>query len=256
MRFDRLPQKDPRTIARDIPGIFSIIFPQLAPGLVAYFNKTGTQFQDIEPMPRNVVEGSTIDRAMLFEISFARAEEIVSGSADPDWEKCIDVALERQMRFFDAERPTSIEKEDFAVAEWVGNNLAKMLYEIHAVTPVEKIIVSPKVLGYQWISEGYGDFSIGPKLIEVKCTNSRFRAADYRQILMYWLLSFAAAIEDKGDEWTSCILLNPRINLAVEVSFDELISIAAAGRSKVEILELFSAIIGDYATKSLPEYLI
>lgn len=254
MSFSRLPQKDPRTIARDIPGIFDVIFPQLAPGVVTYFNKKGTRFEHIEAVPGEVVEGSTINRAMLFEISFARAEEIISGSSDPNWEKCLAVALKRQRRYFDAELPTSFEDQDIEVAEWVGNNLANMVFGIHAVTPDEEITGSPEVSGYQWIANGNGDFAIGPRLIEVKCSSARFGAADYRQILMYWLLSFAAAIEQKGDEWISCTLLNPRMNFAVDVSFDDLISVAAAGRSKVEILELFSAMIGDYAVKSLPEY--
>ena len=31
-------QIDPRTVARNIPGIFDEIFPQLTPGIVMHFN--------------------------------------------------------------------------------------------------------------------------------------------------------------------------------------------------------------------------
>lgn len=33
-------QFDPRTVARDIPGVFDEVFPQLTPGVVAYLNKS------------------------------------------------------------------------------------------------------------------------------------------------------------------------------------------------------------------------
>lgn len=55
-------------------------------------------------------------------------------------------------------------------------------------------------------------------------------------------------------EWAIGVLLNPRRNKVVEISFNELIDIAAAGKSKIEILELFSSIVGDYALKALPEF--
>jgi hypothetical protein len=39
-------------------------------------------------------------------------------------------------------------------------------------------------------------------------------------------------------------LENPRLNLFVKFSFDEIISVIGGGRSKVELVELFSAILG------------
>lgn len=74
--------------------------------------------------------------------------------------------------------------------------------------------------------------------------------ADYRQILMYWLLSYASSIERDSSEWTSCILLNPRLNYMLDVSFDEIIKLVAGGRSKIQLLELFSSIVGDYGLRA------
>ncbi|SDY98157.1 hypothetical protein SAMN05421881_10927 [Nitrosomonas halophila] len=68
---------------------------------------------------------------------------------------------------------------------------------------------------------------MGDKLIEVKCGNRNFGSADYRQILMYWLLSYMASIEKGPLEWTTGILLNPRKNRFIEVSFDDLVSATA-----------------------------
>lgn len=63
-------------------------------------------------------------------------------------------------------------------------------------------------------------------------------------MLMYWLLSYCAAVEDVGREWSIGILANPRLNIFVKFSFDELVDIAAGGKSKVELVELFAAVLG------------
>ena len=71
---------------------------------------------------------------------------------------------------------------------------------------------------------------------------------------MYWLLSYASAIERDTSEWTSGILLNPRLNYVIEISFNDIIEVIAAGRSKVEILQLFSSIVGDYTLRENFEF--
>lgn len=246
--------KDPRTVARDIPGIFDVIFPQLTAGVVAYFNKRAVSFNEVEAVPEELVKASTLKRAMLFETAFARGEQLLNGITSADWNDCLKVATQRQRRHFDAILPDALMDADIVVADWVGKNLAHMLSLIHANESGDKLISSPEISGYQWIASGKGDFSVGPKLIEVKCTNKNFGSADYRQILMYWVLSYASAIEHDIPEWTNCILLNPRLNHVVEIPFNNIIEVTAAGRSKVEILELFSSIVGDYAIKALSEF--
>lgn len=41
-------QIDPRTVAREIPGVLNEVFPQLTPGIVAHFNASAESpgFQD------------------------------------------------------------------------------------------------------------------------------------------------------------------------------------------------------------------
>ncbi|WP_213286005.1 hypothetical protein [Bradyrhizobium sp. sGM-13] len=41
------------------------------------------------------------------------------------------------------------------------------------------------------------------------------------------------------------MFFNPRLNLVVKFSFEEIISIIGGGRSKVDLVEQFSAILGD-----------
>lgn len=183
MAYKRLPMKDPRTVARDIPGISDMLFPQLTVGIIAHFNKMVVSLPNIEAVPYELVKTSTLKPAMLFEIGFARGEQLVNGMAKADWDDCLEVATSRQRRHFNSKPPGSLMATDMAVADWVGHNLADMLSQLNSVGPGKKLVLSPQIAGYQWIASGAGDFSIGTRLIEVKCTNKRFISADYRQIL-------------------------------------------------------------------------
>jgi hypothetical protein len=113
----------------------------------------------------------------------------------------------------------------------------------------EPLVHAPEVSGHQWIASSVGDFALGHDIIEVKCTNKNFSSADYRQVMMYWLLSYAAAVEVRGREWVGGILVNPRLNLILTFKFDDLIEIIGAGRSKVELVEIFSSMIGSHLSE-------
>jgi hypothetical protein len=251
MAFNRLPAKDPRTVARDIPGIFDAIFPQLISGIVAYFNRKAISFADCEVLPDELVKASDLNRAMLFEVAFARGEQLIAGVKKPEWDICLKTAVERQRRHFDAKLPNALTATDKIVADWVAKNLASMLNRIQRTAKDHLLVQSPKIPGYQWIASGRGDFSLGTKIIEVKCTNKHFSAADYRQIVMYWLLSYASSIENGTPEWTHGILINPRLNRVLEFSFDDIVTVIGAGRSKVELLELFSSMVGEKTLRML-----
>lgn len=86
-------------------------------------------------------------------------------------------------------------------------------------------------------------------LIEVKCTAKRFSSSDYRQVAIYWLLSYAAAIEGRGEEWRDFVLLNPRSGMKVSMRFDSFLSVISSGRTKVDILQLFQALVGSRLTR-------
>ncbi|MGF1626760.1 MAG: hypothetical protein ACFCVH_17915 [Alphaproteobacteria bacterium] len=205
-------------------------------------------------MPIELVEASDLHHAMLFELAYARGEQMLEGTAIADWSACLTASVQRQKRYFDARTPEFLSEADTLVAEWVGKNMAQMLWEIETKASEGRLIRSPSIPGYQWIANGEGDFSVGSNIIEIKCTNRNFGSADYRQILMYWLLSYAAAIESDSSEWQVGILLNPRLNHFVRISFDEIVSVTAAGNSKVEVLELFSSVVGDEALALLSEF--
>lgn len=79
MRVLRLPFTDPRTVARDIPGISEILFPGLVPGIVAGLNQTWLELEDIEAVSKVELSKMSLSPAMLYEIACARAEFLLRG---------------------------------------------------------------------------------------------------------------------------------------------------------------------------------
>jgi len=248
VRFHRLPVKDPRTVARDIPGICDLLFPELVPAIIAHLNRGANAIPACTAITLSQINDSSISAAMLFEIAYVKAEGMLKGS-NLDWDNCIKIAVDRQSRYFDTKSPESLNKIDISIAKQTAENLVRALnYLNHTENRIKNdtLIISPIIRGYHWIAQGVGDFSFDKCLIEVKCTSKNFSSADYRQLLMYWLLSYSATIENKGVEWEKGILLNPRLNKYVEFKFSEIVNISSGGKSKVEVLELFSSIISDW----------
>jgi hypothetical protein len=239
-------QIDPRTVARDIPGIFDEIFPQLTPGIVAHFNSSAAQFE-IQPLPSALLSQSKLQKAMLFELGYAVGERLLTGAAI-DWPECIAMALRRQRVYFDAKPPAQFDAADQELAEIVGRNLSTALQAM-SVGANLPVVLRPSIPGLEWISNGHGDFAFGHTLIEVKCTAKRFSASDYRQVAIYWLLSYAADIEGRGEQWCEFVLINPRRGEKVSMRFDDFLSAISSGRTKVDILQLFQSLVGSRLTR-------
>ncbi len=242
MTLRRLPFRDPRTVARDIPGVLDVLFPRLSGSLVAALNRDAFQYPGLQPVPTELVDQSLLQKAMLFELAIARAELILSGQTEPMWGECISIALERQSRHYDARPPDSIEVSDQKAAEHAARNLISMLNYASRTNsaPIER---SPIIPGMGWIASGTGDFAIGKVLVEVKHTDRNFVAGDFRQVLMYWLLKYANSIEGNEEIWTDCLLLNPRRNCGLAVNFDKLLQSASSNSNRVELCEALRSIV-------------
>lgn len=234
-------QIDPRTVARDIPGIFDEVFPQLTPGVVMHFNLQA-EMMPVRALPTALLAASKLQRAMLFELAYSVAENILRGEAI-DWLTCFQATLERQRAYFDAKLPDQFDVADKSTAELVGRNLADTLQRMSASNG-QPLVMRPSIPGFEWIASGNGDFAVGESLIEVKCTAKRFSSSDYRQVAIYWLLSYAAAIEGRGAEWKEFVLFNPRTGARVTLSFNRFLSVISSGRTKVDILQLFQSLVG------------
>ncbi|WP_199731440.1 hypothetical protein [Paraburkholderia sp. RAU2J] len=133
------------------------------------------------------------------------------------------------------------------MAETVGRNLANSMTEMSLVSG-RAIVIRPRIPGLEWIANGYGDFALGGTLVEVKCSVKRFSSADYRQVAIYWLLSYAASIEGHEAEWEDFVLLNPRSGEKVSMKFNAFLSIISSGRTKLDILQLFQSLVGSRLT--------
>lgn len=239
-------QSDPRTVARDIPGFFEELFPQLTSGIVAHFNAQAVPIRSERILPE-AIRSTRLRPAMLFELGYAVGEALLEHGAI-DWESCFRVALRRQREFYDARTPDALMDGDRAVAEIVGRNLVAYLTEL-SVDLQQPIVFRPLVPGLEWIATGRGDFAVGDSLVEVKCSNHTFAMADYRQVAIYWLLSYAASVEQRGSEWRSVVLLNPRLGFRVSLGFDSFLAVVSSGRTKIDMLQLFVSLVGSRLTR-------
>lgn len=244
MALKRLPIRDPRTVARDIPGVLDVLFPRLTSGLVTSLNREIFSFPGIAPVPDELVESSHLQKAMLFELAVVRAEIMLDGEGEPSWNDCLRISRDRQGRHYDAKLPVQLEQCDLDVASHSANNLIAMLASVQSQYPNMQLQRSPVIPGLGWIASGVGDFALGSILIEVKHTDRNFISGDFRQVLMYWLLKYAASIEKNDVIWSECLLLNPRRNAGLRVNFDHLLRYASVGSNRVELFELLRSIVG------------
>jgi len=251
MRSSRRPIKDPRTVAREIPGLLDALFPALKGGFVHLLNSRAYACERAAREGSYELSSISVRSSMLFEVAVARAESLIAGDVEPDWSLCLSIASERQRRHYDARVPEELAASDKSAANWAAQNRVTMLDVLRKKREEERISVWPFIPGYEWIASSEGDFALGSALIEVKCGKENFGLADYRQVLMYWLLSYASAVEKRKREWTSLTLLNPRRNSMVEFDVDEVFGLIAQSASKVEALQLFVSLVEEFSLNSL-----
>lgn len=248
----RGPFRDPRTVARDIPGVLDVLFPRLSGGLVTSLNRNMFHFSGISALSEDRIEACEIQKSMLFEIAVVRTEMILSGTEiSSNWSPIISEAVARQRLHFDARIPDDISGHDIALAEHASNNLLSMLESVRSQYLDNALTTRPKIPGLGWISSGVADFAVGSLLIEVKHTDRNFIANDFRQILAYWLLKYSANLERDEDVWSDCLLLNPRRNSALLVKFDDLLLAGSAGLNRIDALELFRSILSNEIDKKI-----
>jgi hypothetical protein len=165
MALKRIPFRDPRTVARDIPGVLDTLFSRLTGGLVASLNRRMFSFADVIPVPEELVEKSQLQKAMLFELSMVRAEIILDGKGEPSWEDCLIVAGARQKLHYDAQIPVKLERCDIDIASHAAQNLLVMLASVQNQYPNMQLQRSPIVPGLGWIASGDLPLNFHPKAI-------------------------------------------------------------------------------------------
>lgn len=235
---------DPRSVARDVPGLFEIVFPGLTPGLVAHLNATSCSLEG------NAVDDEEVRRcklgaALLFEISCVRVDRLFErdeGADNP--QSCLAEAWRRQSRFYDARYVDFIDDHDWTIAREVGNSLHAALIDA-CRSRGQPLVVRPLVMGCQWISGSCGDYAIGDCIVEVKCIVGNFSGADYRQVLIYWMLSLIADVEGRGEVWKQAVLINPRRKLVVDLDLQNFLTVVGRGATHIEMMQRFLSVVGE-----------
>ena len=244
MPLSRLPRRDPRTVARDIPGVLDILFPRLTGGLVGSLNKKIFSFPGLSAIPNELVQKSDLQKSMLFEIAVVRAEALLRSDESLNWNNLLHIASDRQRQHYDARIPDSLSESDIQVADHAAHNLEAMLTSMQEQNLDALLEHGPLIPGLGWVASGSGDFALGNMLIEVKHTDQNFRAGDFRQVLMYWLLKYASSIEINDKIWSKVLFLNPRKNIALQIDYDYLLRSASSRLSRIELVELLRSIVG------------
>ena len=240
----RFPPRDPRTVAREIPGVLDILFPRLTGGLVASLNRATFSCSGVDPIDENLIEKSRLNKALLFEISVVFVEIRCSERRDSDWSECLTIAAKRQSQHYDAVIPDTLESHDIEIISRAADNLQRMIAVLQENKPSSALEIRPVVPGLGWIASGTGDFSIGETLIEVKNADRNFVAGDIRQTFMYWILKYALSLKSDSEAWKDCILINPRRNIYLNFDFDTLSRAASANLGRVELYELLRHLLG------------
>ncbi|MGO4831182.1 hypothetical protein AB4144_02630 [Rhizobiaceae sp. 2RAB30] len=207
-------------------------------------NRKMFSFADITPVPDELVAKSRLQKAMIFELSMARAEGLLRGDQAMNWDECLQVASKRQQQHYDAKIPDKLEWCDIAIADHAAQNLVAMLNSVQAQHPAVRMEHAPLIPGLGWVASGNGDFALGSMLIEIKHTEQNFRAGDFRQVLMYWLLKYARSVESNVQIWSEVLLMNPRRNTALLLNYEYLLRSASAGSNRVELIELLRSAVG------------
>ncbi|RWU12908.1 hypothetical protein EGC76_01450 [Pseudidiomarina gelatinasegens] len=235
-------------MARDIPGFFDILLPSLTRSVVAGFNRRAFQVPASEKINLDDLARSKLQPSMLFELAYSRADQLLNNH--DNWQDVIQSALSKQKRYFDYRETPSPSDEDLDFSGAVAKRIIGGLEFIRHTYRSDSLVIAPKIPGMHWIASSYGDFALDDHLIEIKCSARNFSRADYKQLVIYWLLLLADSRVHSSKPPNFGVLFNPRLNLITTFGFEELIDIAGAGMNCVELLGLFESLIGDYGERA------
>ena len=230
---------DARTVSRELGGLFEAVFPRLIPSIVMYLNRTYSESSgERKLIPTELVKRSSLQKAMLFEIAIAVTEMTRWESEEFDLDVCISRAIQRQRKHYDARLSKTLTDVDRKIVFWTAENLNAMLDRVESMHG-SAVVAEPRIPGFGWIANSIGDYACGDCIVEVKCSGRPFSSADYRQVTIYWLLSYMQSLEGQAGHWENMSLLNPRMNVMVNLKYQDLLALISGGRNTVEIVQAF-----------------
>lgn len=128
--------------------------------------------------------------------------------------------------------------EEYEAAS-IGNRLVEAIPEY---LPKQDIFQHrPRLRGLGALTDCYADMAFGTTLVEVKSGERNLRSIDFRQIIIYYVLS---SMREEGS-YNYCYIVNPRQGYRIFFNFDSLIA-AVSAKPPVEFVAGFSDYLVDW----------
>ena len=208
---------------RDISEKFSAIwkqnFPLLTPNFIRVFNDT--QITAINT--KQIIAVDEVRYDLVSETAFNLAELAFLNKVTP-----LEAFTEKEQRKIVEETARSIWKSgnystnDLNITEIEKQeiiSIAANTLEFIEKMDGQDIIFKPKLKGYSFIPDLYGDISIGDSLFEIKSVNRNFKSSDLKQLFIYIALRQVSEIEN----WKYAGLYNPRKGVYCKFNIKNLI---------------------------------
>lgn len=222
---------------RDISEKFSAIwkqnFPLLTPNFIRVFNDTQITAINI----KQIIAVDEVRYDLVSETAFNLAELAFLNKVTP-----LEAFTEREQRKIVEETARSIWKSgnystnDLNITEIEKQeiiSIAANTLEFIEKMDGQDIIFKPKLKGYSFIPDLYGDISIGDSLFEIKSVNRNFKSSDLKQLFIYIALRQVSEIEN----WKYAGLYNPRKGVYCKFNIKNLIFKLTGGITPNEAFE-------------------
>jgi len=222
---------------RDISEKFSAIwkqnFPLLTPNFIRVFNDT--QITAINT--KQIIAVDEVRYDLVSETAFNLAELAFLNKVTP-----LEAFTEKEQRKIVEETARSIWKSgnystnDLNITEIEKQeiiSIAANTLEFIEKMDGQDIIFKPKLKGYSFIPDLYGDISIGDSLFEIKSVNRNFKSSDLKQLFIYIALRQVSEIEN----WKYAGLYNPRKGVYCKFNIKNLIFNLTGGITPNEAFE-------------------
>jgi len=222
---------------RDISEKFSAIwkqnFPLLTPNFIRVFNDT--QITSINT--KQVIALDEVRYDLVSETAFNLSELAFLNKVTP-----LEAFTEKEQRKIVEETARSIWKSgnystnDLNITEIEKQeiiSIAANTLEFIEKMDGQDIIFKPKLKGYSFIPDLYGDISIGDSLFEIKSVNRNFKSSDLKQLFIYIALRQVSEIEN----WKYAGLYNPRKGVYCKFNIKNLIFNLTGGITPNEAFE-------------------
>lgn len=223
---------------RDISEKFSAIwkqnFPLLTPNFIRVLNDT--QIVDINTT--KVISSEEIRYDLVSEAAFNLSEfsflnKLSAYEAFTDIEQIRIIqktakSIWKSVTYSDSELAIS-EKEKQEIIS-ISNNILEFIQNLGGG---KNIYFKPKLKGYSFIPDLYGDILIDDTLFEIKTVNRNFKSSDLKQLLIYIALR---QVSDKKN-WKYAGLYNPRKGYYCKFNIKTIIYNLTGGKTPNEALE-------------------